>query len=78
MNPDAIKDGGAAYPVVHGSSNGDGSFTQNQGEQGMSLRDHFAGLAMPVILADERNLDYEQVAHHSYRMADAMIRAREA
>lgn len=45
--------------------------------QGMSLRDHFAALAMPVILASPRNLGYQEVAECSYEMADAMIRARE-
>lgn len=47
MNPDAIKDGGAAYPVAMSEKN----FSNQNGEpfqQGMSLRDHFAGLALPV------------------------------
>ena len=43
---------------------------------GMLLRDHFAGLAMPVILACPRNLGYVEVAECSYEMADAMLRAR--
>jgi hypothetical protein len=43
----------------------------------MTLRDHYAGLAMQSILGENvRNLDY--VAIDAYNMADAMLKARDA
>ena len=49
----------------------------------MTLRDHFAGLATQSFIAEvfAGNLyddGYDSVARHSYRMADAMLKAREA
>ena len=44
---------------------------------GMTLRDYFAAKAMPVILGDPRSLGYKEVAECCYRMADAMLEARE-
>ena len=48
----------------------------------MTLRDHFAGRAMQSFIAEvfAGNLyddGYDSVARHSYRMADAMLKARE-
>ena len=59
---------------------------------GMTLRDHFAGLAMPLAmnrlregytkdLGDDWHWDEDDwgaIAEHSYAMADAMLKAREA
>lgn len=45
---------------------------------GMTLRDHFAGLAMPWVASDiPGGSDFHQrVAALSYEMADAMLEAR--
>jgi hypothetical protein len=67
-----IKDGGPAYPV-NGPS----------GEHpGMSLRDYFAAafvgsVTLGVVVQSEGNLTDEAIAHTAYRMADAMLAARE-
>ena len=66
------KDGGPAYPVPS-----DGvSFGTHPG---MSLRDHFAGLAMQGKLACGlwSHLAPEQMASTAYQIADAMIAERE-
>jgi hypothetical protein len=49
-------------------------------EQGMELRDWFAGLAMQGILARD-DYDYDEMFLESkacYRMADQMMKARES
>ena len=54
-------------------------YTQIQGSMtytGMTLRDYFAARAMQGILFAE--LDPADTAKHAYRMADAMLKAREA
>lgn len=68
------KTGGAAFPVpateLHGTTTG------------MSLRDYLAAKAMQGILANPGQLDNvtdeaaKWVACDSYRMADAMLKAR--
>jgi hypothetical protein len=48
-------------------------------EQGMTLRDYFAAKAMQnafTTSADDDERNY--VAKHAYKMADAMLKAREA
>ncbi len=47
-----------------------------EAQPGMSLRDHFAGLAMQGMMANNWNQSYVLWAHHAYMMADAMIEAR--
>jgi hypothetical protein len=71
-----IKDGGPAFPVP----DIDGGAV----ERGMTLRDHFAGLAMAAIIAkipfQEFPPDwtpYEKTALGAYSYADAMLKARE-
>ncbi len=66
----SIKDGGPAYPVPN-------SANQN-GQEGMSLRDHFAGLAMAAIIASSAEGTSDSDAKAAYIYADAMLRAREA
>jgi len=71
-----IKDGGYAFP------------THEDMQEGMTLRDHFAGLALTGLLAgldrDARRFMERQaepagaMAKACYAMADAMIKAREA
>lgn len=79
--PKKIETGGHAYPVCFEGG-------QNNGEQpyfheGMSLRDWFAGKALPAVvdrcagdtrLPGERQVDY--FARTAYELADAMIAAR--
>lgn len=46
---------------------------------GMSIRDHFAGLAMQsTIIANHPDGSIESDVAGAYRYADAMLRAREA
>lgn len=42
---------------------------------GMTLRDHFAGLAMQGMVATSNNMD--DIAQSAYDMADAMLAERE-
>lgn len=81
MNPDSLPNGGPAYPC-------DPFYEKNPSydeydrrlAQGMSLRDHFAGLAMQAYLSntDRGDFSYDEWAGASYEMADAMLRARES
>lgn len=52
---------------------------QNFHEHGMDLRDYFAAKAMQSTVLDYMNLgaEYEVIARESYRIADAMMEARE-
>jgi len=43
---------------------------------GMSLRDYFAAQAMPYLMSAYEDID--AIAVVAYKMADAMLRAREA
>ena len=48
---------------------------------GMSLRDYFAAKAMQGMFASgnlRRSIENDEVAEVAYRMADAMMKAREA
>lgn len=74
------KDGGQAYPAAWGSPEQGGDYVP-----GMTLRDWLAGQALvglPHLCAHDTLLDgitFEQhVARNAYRMADAMLAAREA
>lgn len=72
-----INTGGPAFPMVHGTANGDGTYSENQVTGGMSLRDWFAGKAMQGLLASSVKGSEDQFAEYSYKVADAMLRARE-
>jgi hypothetical protein len=80
---DTKKTGGPAYPVPNDAN--------VNGQEGMTLRDHFAGLAMQGTLANEARLAIiakedglpayalemqDRLARRCYSMADAMIKAR--
>lgn len=76
-----INDGGPAFPVVFEHSDGQCISEQH----GMSLRDYFAAKAMQGELAAQAghmqistDSDVNWLAENSYRIADAMLRAREA
>lgn len=46
-------------------------------DNGMTMRDHFAGLAMQILLGGYSAPAYKDAAKLSYQMADAMLKARE-
>ena len=65
--------GGPAFPAPAGVS--------HITEQGMSLRDYFAGKAMQAILSEDpdyhQKYEFIDLADFSYQCADAMLKARE-
>lgn len=66
-----IKDGGSAFPIMDANAQGIPVCV----EFGMSLRDYFAAKVLcgwPATYSDEASH-----ARASYRMADAMLKARE-
>ncbi len=72
-----INDGGPAFPVWELNGKGIAEMTGF----GMTLRDYFTAKAMQSIL-DQKDAhdgrEYDSAAWMAYRMADAMLRAREA
>ena len=66
----ACDDGGPAFPIP--GLQDDADFN------GMSLRDYFAAQAMAGFLAQPGIINPTQDAALAYRMADAMLKAREA
>lgn len=71
-----IKTGGPAFPLHN-----HGVQTLGMHISGMTLRDYFAAKAMTQFIHEvfSGNLadhGYDSVAGHAYRMADAMIKAR--
>ncbi len=72
-----INDGGFAFPVWELNGKGKPEMTGF----GMTLRDYFAAKAMQSIL-DQKDAhdgrEYDSAAWMAYRMADAMLKAREA
>jgi len=72
----SIKDGGQAYPCAGLSGLPNDNFINPT--EGMSLRDHFAGLAMQGSCAcPDNNAPPRAVANWAYEIADAMLAARE-
>lgn len=72
-----IDDGGSAFPfgITEGAHHGHGMHKQD----GMSLRDYFAGQTLSGWLASMTDVDCPQidrVAAFSYEVADAMLAAR--
>ena len=50
----------------------------NHRSEGMDLRDYFAAKAMQGIMSKEYfDGSYSEVAEYAYKMADAMMKARE-
>jgi hypothetical protein len=70
--------GGPAFPAMH--------FDLAENEHGMTLRDYFAAKAMQALMVDDHRYrgiigvnNYEHhVSSDSYKIADAMLKAREA
>jgi hypothetical protein len=74
---DTKKTGGPAYPTAYNCYDGVGGFTTEY-VNGMTLRDHFAGLAMAGDLGSGGFIrDQYEAAKWYYAMADAMLKARE-
>ena len=77
------EDGGPAFPrnQAHGDPNGVGGeiWLDQRGmlQNGMSLRDWFAGQALVGINASNAGQDPNIIARAAYRIADAMLTARE-
>jgi len=46
-------------------------------EKGMTMRDYFAAEAMQGMMVEVQDPDCNYIAEVSYRMADAMMKARE-
>ena len=70
-------DGGPAFPVPHSI---DGNWVKEPVPEfcGMSLRDHFAGLAMQSLVGNGASLGSDEgLAKRAYSVADAMLKARE-
>ena len=68
-----INNGGPAFPRDHAAD----------GHNGMSLRDYFAAKELVRIEHAQCGVNdvagaYDRIATHCYRMADAMLKAREA
>ena len=63
-------DGGQAFPVA-GSEH-------NYPIEGMTLRDYMAAKAMLAIGVTYHDDQHDEIAETAYKMADAMLRAREA
>ena len=62
-----IDDGGPAFPVLYGQTNG---------ADGMTLRDWFAGQALASLDWATRETPCEKDAKACYDMADAMLQER--
>jgi hypothetical protein len=64
--------GGPAFPANH--------FDLGATEHGMTLRDYFAAKAMQGLVenANWRGMPEDALAKEAYKLADAMLKAREA
>ena len=59
-------------------ANKDGTWiAEIPGQKGMTLRDYFAAKAMQGLLSSDVNAPLEVFAKQSYKVADAMLVARE-
>lgn len=69
------KAGGAAFPGMYREIDGSCNF-----HGGISLRDYFAARAMSGICAhvDTWGYDVDGIAAKAYKLADAMLKARQA
>jgi hypothetical protein len=74
------KDGGPAFPVLTDMSGGEAYYLATPG---MSLRDWFAGQALPSLVAteSENNRSWQDGSRHiaaaAYAISDALLAARE-
>lgn len=68
-------DGGPAFPRPAGENTWEGQ--SNAPQEGMSLRDYFAGCAIPALLDGATEMDYPSRAERAYSFADHLIVARD-
>lgn len=68
------EDGGAAFPRPSSEGGGSPAWAQN----GMSLRDYFAGQAVTGIMLHEVAYSWapDGIASRAYKIADALLKAR--
>lgn len=66
---DVKDDGGPAFPMAAGAT--------DYGNEGMSLRDYFAGQVLAGFVAGGVKSDQEYFARWAYLYADAMLVARD-
>ena len=76
------KDGGCAFPQLSSDVMGNGTAYHYTpvGREGMTLRDWFAGQALTGAIGvwlSAKQKDMDEVAKACYRIADAMLKARE-
>jgi hypothetical protein len=67
-----------AFPAISKEPMDDGEgcwYTPSS--EGMELRDYFAAKAMQGFLTEDCDVILDSLAHESYQVADAMMRARE-
>lgn len=74
-----------AFPTPTFSINDEARVTAVGGEGGMDLRDYMAAKAMQAILSSDKyvgligvNIYEQRTAKDAYKMADAMLNARQA
>lgn len=73
------KTGGPAFPVsTINPKDGHQDSTSTWQFPGMTLRDHFAGLAMQGMCAGSQKHYPNEIARLAYTVADEMLKAREA
>ena len=70
-----IKDGGSAFPSTQYVS----GISPTGHSGGMTLRDYFAAKALQALMTRDfvKDIDYKEFCGEAYRMADAMLKARE-
>ena len=69
-----MNDGGPAFPSEQGEDQ-HGKWNQTY-DPGMSLRDWFAGQALPGLIGLDSDADDKGIAHDAYLYADAMLAER--
>jgi hypothetical protein len=70
-------DGGSAFPFSHEWENEAKGYTERFCSDGMSLRDWFAGQALPIAIMHWPSKGVQDNARRAYQYADAMLEARE-
>lgn len=74
-------DGGPAFPQMDAFVDANGERPVYTSHDGMTLRDYFAAKAMSALLYEGLKRDgiatISVIANESYKMADAMLEARE-
>ena len=74
-------DGGPAFPASVGvGPGGDVYWSWDNGGEGMSMRDWFAGQVLPNLMtyALAQGLSIEDTTGQAYLVADSMLKARQA